>query len=185
MRSFSDFLSIGYLYLLVLGVVSDSIFYGILGINIMSYSSVLDVLLSPVVHLTSGLVFPVFIIIIPAASYFLLKWKKKSAERNVVAGKKPDIIATLPLLTLWAGFSAWVILSAYIGLGLGGGNAVSKKLGASDFKPDRVIVFNDDTETPVKMVGNNSGYLFYIEKGKDFVTVSPVNGVRKIQKTAK
>jgi hypothetical protein len=70
-------------------------------------------------------------------------------------------------------------------LGLGGGNAVSKKLGASDFKPDRVIVFNDDRETPVKMVGNNSGYLFYIEKGKDFVTVSPVNAVRKIQKTAK
>ncbi len=50
-RSIQDYLSLGYLYLVVVGILFDAIFYGILGINIIHYSSILDVLLSPIAFL--------------------------------------------------------------------------------------------------------------------------------------
>ena len=46
-----DYLSFGYLYLLLLGIVSESIYYGLLGVSVLSYSDVLDVLLSPLTQL--------------------------------------------------------------------------------------------------------------------------------------
>lgn len=182
MQNVSDYLSIGYLYLLVLGVVSDSIFYSMLGINIMSYSSILDVLLSPVVHLTSSMVFPILIIIIPALSYFVLKSAKRASAKKVAAGQKPDYLTTLPLMTGWLIFTAWIIFSAYIGLGFGGGSTVSEKLETGDFKLNHRLVFLDKSETSINLVGNNSGYVFYIEEGTNSVSVTPVSSLLKIEK---
>ena len=42
--SIQDYLSLGYIYLVVAGILFDATFYGILGINIIHYSSILDVL---------------------------------------------------------------------------------------------------------------------------------------------
>ncbi len=43
-----DYLSIGYLFILVLGVVQETIYYKFLGVNILDYSSILDVLIRPI-----------------------------------------------------------------------------------------------------------------------------------------
>jgi len=54
-RSIQDYLSLGYIYLLLLGICRELIFYGMMDINIFSYSSVLDVMLSPLIVLGSKL----------------------------------------------------------------------------------------------------------------------------------
>lgn len=43
-----DYFYIGYLYLIILGIVSDAIFYGIFGVSYLNYTTILDALISPI-----------------------------------------------------------------------------------------------------------------------------------------
>lgn len=178
-----DYLSLGYLYLLILGIASDSIYYGILGINILSYSSILDVLLSPIVRMTSNLALPVMIILLPAISYGLLKVMQKiNAKKEEKTGKTSIINSNSNLAQFWMGFTAWLIFSAFIGYGLGGGFKLKEKLKNGEIDSDHRIFFHDQEPLDVKMVGNNSTYIFYIEKGSSVISISPVQeNVRKIE----
>lgn len=185
--SIQDYLSLGYLYLILLGVVSDSIFYGLLGINIMSYSSVLDILLSPIIHLTDSVVFPVVVIVLPLGSYYYLKLMRKIQEKvearkgTVATGK----LASLPHNSLWLFFTIFIIFSTFLGFGLGGGVKTKRILESKDYKTRHEITFQDGTVLPVKLIGNNSSYVFYVTKEQNAVIVSPMSGnVRKIEKAA-
>ncbi|NJK83951.1 MAG: hypothetical protein HC912_09240 [Saprospiraceae bacterium] len=81
LNTVQDYLSIGYLYLLILGILSDSIYYGMLGINILSYSTILDVLLSPIVKLTDNILLAAAIMV-PTSFYLLLFYlQKQSTEK--------------------------------------------------------------------------------------------------------
>ena len=81
-----EYLSIGYLYLLVLGVIGDSIYYSFFDINIIRYSTVLDVLLSPIANLSDGWMQPVGILLMILMSIwftnFMPKFHKKNREKN-------------------------------------------------------------------------------------------------------
>jgi len=172
-KSLTDYLPFGYLYLLVLGIASDSIYYGILGINIMSYSSILDVLISPIARLTSNIVFPILVIGLPLLNYFYLKFAlARMAKKN--SDKKPSKLASLPFSTLWLFFTGMVIFSAYIGNGIGAGLVINKKLKDNNLSPDYTLTFQNNDILNVRMIGNNSGYIFYISEGKNVVAVSPI-----------
>lgn len=185
--SIADYLSLGYLYLLLLGVASDSIYYGLLGINIISYSSVLDVLLSPITHLTSNLKFPVVVIVIPAVMFAWLKlsfWfynRRRAPDQRV---KELNMLGKMvSLQRAWLILSAWVVFGMFIGFGLGGGRTLQNKLAAGDMDADRRIIFQDNLSEEVKWIGNNSTYAFYVRAGEKTVTVSPIqNNLRAITK---
>lgn len=186
--SVQDFLSFGYLYLLLLGIVSDSIYYGMAGVNIISYSSVLDVLLSPIVRLTDNLVFPIVIFLTPAVLYWWLKFmrrmeEKKKAKKKEGNDKPAGVAISLSSRTMWLFFTALVIFSAFIGYGLGGGHSIQQSLAAGDINPNHRITFQDGQKAEVKLVGNNSEYVFYIVKDSAVVTVSPIKvTIRGIEK---
>ena len=181
LRTIIDALPLGYLYLLLLGIVSDSIFYGLIGINIISYSTILDVLLGPVVHLTESLIFPIAIILLPIMMYFYLKLVIKLTTRK--KQNAPNLIVKFSLNRIWLFMTALVIFSAFIGFGLGGGLVIKKKIQDGDFTSNTRISFVHGNEVDVKVVGNNSTYIFYVEKGNRFVTISPIqNNISKIEK---
>nr|WP_309757508.1 hypothetical protein [Flavobacterium sp.] len=46
-------LPFGYLFLVVLGIIKESIYYYQVGINILKHSNIMDVLISPIADLTS------------------------------------------------------------------------------------------------------------------------------------
>ena len=130
-RSIQDYLSLGYVFLLILGIASDSIFYSFFGINIISYSNVLDVLLSPVVYLTKNVVFPTIIIVLPFIAYIFFYLGKKNHARKKQNGlykTEKSLIAAENLFSkknsrnVFLGFSAWIIFSAYIGFAVGSGS---------------------------------------------------------------
>jgi hypothetical protein len=50
----------GYLFLVVMGIIKESIFYYQIGINILKYTTIMDVLISPIATLTSN---PVVLIV--------------------------------------------------------------------------------------------------------------------------
>lgn len=190
---FQDYLSFGYLYLLLLGVASDSIFYGMVGVNIISYSTILDVLLSPIVRLTDNLIFPGFIILMPAAGYFYIKLmialEAKKRELKIKAAGPDTVIpepktSQLTIRTLWFGFTCLIIFSAFIGHGVGAGFKQSQHLKEGTFKVDHQIEFQDGREQQVKVLGNNSEYVFYVQPGEQTVRISPIketiNAIREL-----
>jgi len=88
-----DYLSLGYIFLLILGVFHDTIYYKFLGINILEYSSVLDVLISPVSVIAGNLKLAVALIgaiifailyknVIPLYYTYLSKKKKYQTEKG-------------------------------------------------------------------------------------------------------
>ena len=81
-RSIQDYLSLGYVYLVVVGIILDAIFYGILGINIIHYSSVLDVLLSPVAFFTDSIIVIAMIGGVALLFFGMGRWNKKYHEKN-------------------------------------------------------------------------------------------------------
>ena len=59
-----DYFYIGYLYLIILGIVSDAIFYGIFGVSYLNYTTILDALISPISLLTNNWFISLFLVLI-------------------------------------------------------------------------------------------------------------------------
>lgn len=180
--SVSEMLPLGYLYLLILGIVSDSIYYGLLGINIISFSSVLDVLLSPVVQLTDNIIVPIFIIAMPLFSYFYIILMGRLTKHFVKPGQK-TIKIQVSMVDTWLFFTMFIIFSAFIGMGVGKGIATSKKMKAGSLSLKNKITFVNGESINVNVVGNNSSYIFYVIRGGKSVITSPIqNNIIKIEK---
>ena len=48
MEKIKNLLPLGYLYLIILGILKESILYNQLDINILKYSSIMDIMISPI-----------------------------------------------------------------------------------------------------------------------------------------
>ena len=189
---FQDYLSFGYIYLLLLGIVSDSIYYGMVGINVISYSTILDVLLSPIVRLTDNIVLPAVIIVLPVVGYFYIKLivflEKKKRERMKTRddSKKKLKIEQLNMRTVWFAFTCLIIFTTFMGYGVGGGSKQRDYLESGDFKTNKILEFQDGRTEEVRVIGNNSEYVFYLEVGKNSVSVSPIkDNIRVIREMGK
>lgn len=192
-RGIQDYLSLGYLYLLVLGVVTDSIYYSFLNINILSYSTITDVLLSPIVYLTKSLSFPIFIFLIPAFCYgmilFIQRRHQKNRDKDWYRNKHnieelDEKFSRSALMKGLLAITAMTIFSAYLGYGVGGGlKRQDQIIKTGDFTTNHTLTFSDGEVKEVKLIGHNSQYMFYAEKDSMFVTVSPIQGnIKKIEK---
>lgn len=189
--SLQDILSLGYIYLLVVGLFGDSIFYSFLGVNILSYSNVIDVLLSPIITLIGVPLLGVMLLCIPLLFGGMLLFQRhihlKNREKPAYQAKhnieqldknfsKKGIRTGLIIATIFA------IFSGFIGFGLGGGNKMKKRMESGDFEPDTLVEFIDGGQKQVKLVGHNSDYLFFLEPGKKRLTIAPIPGNVKLVK---
>ncbi len=191
--SIQEYLSLGYIYLLVLGISSYSIFYGLIGINIISYSSVLDIMLSPVIIFTDNIIMLPAVITMSVIGYFYgvliqrIIQKKFNTTLEEEVKKRDKLVSILSIIKKGKIYlPAFVILFIYIGYAVGGGYNVSNRIKSGNLKIDHVITYNDGEKLSVELVGNNSQYVFYIAKGTSDLTVSPVVGnIKKIEKLVK
>jgi len=190
-RSIQEYLSLGYLFLIILGVIRDSVFYGFLDINIIRYSSIFDILLSPVAYITNGIIGPVFLIFAILMVYWFQqspkihkKYREKNWYKKVYNVEKLDKKFSKPqsadqLVFLLAAF----IFFFYLGTGLGSGAKYSEQLDNAELEMGHKIVFQDKEELKVNMIGHNSLYVFYVvEKGTQ-VRITPVQeNIKSIEK---
>ena len=193
-RSIQDYLSLGYLYLLLLGIVSDVIYYKHLDINILSYSHVLDILLSPLAYLTKGLAFPLTLLAVGGLFAGILTWRKnqleKQREKLIAEGKDPDsekhkTISKKQFIAFLLTMGAIFVFSGYIGLVIGYGGKQQERLQNGEFKADHTLTFIGTAKEvlDVKIIGQNSQYVFYVKPGAKTVTVSPIPGnIKSIDK---
>jgi len=167
LTGFQDYVSVGYLVLLFFGLLRESLYYGFLGINIMKYSSLIDVILSPVVLITKNIFGPIGLILALTFGYGLNKYYTKKAIKKE---DEPPLIGVLIFMGL----------CMFLGMTLGSGGIkgyrTNKIIEAQNSEVDHKIMFSDNQTIEANIVGQNSEYLFYVTENSTEISISPIKG---------
>ncbi len=175
-NNLQDYVSVGYLTLLFLGIFRETVYYGILGINILNYSSLIDVLLSPIALLTEHVIPIVIVIFAVALLTYIMNRKNKSLKKKTIADW---IYLSLPLFIL-------VFFGVTVGNTVSKGFRTSKKIAVKRYEMDHQIMFTDNEIRDVKVIGQNSEYIFYITENNNQISISPIkSNIKRIEKIAK
>jgi hypothetical protein len=192
-KNLQEILYVCYLTLLLFGLIRETITYGILGINIISYSSVLDILLSPVVILTSSLVLTCGLVMGPILFYIGLEQIAKFKTRNkdkqwyqkcfgvakVDENKKEEDLSLILVITMTYG----MLFGAFLSISIGDGYELKEEIEAGTQEMTHTLTFEDKEVLPVKIIGQNSQYIFYVLDKDTEIAISPIEGnIKRIQK---
>ena len=184
-----DMLSLGYVILLILGVFHETIYYKFVGINILEYSSILDVLISPVSVISGNLILGVVVIfcVLFALLYAKLlpkyyKWLGKKPKYQT--GKKKEKLDKVSKQITSKNFLVTLVIiyifSMFVGLGIGRGMKIKERIEKGDIRLTHEIIFQDGDAEKVKVLGKNSLYVFYVTKENLDVAIAPIEGNIKI-----
>ena len=179
-----DSFYIGYLYLIILGIVSDAIFYGIFGVSYLNYTTILDALISPISLLTNNWYISLFLALMFWLMYLYFtkwifkfyaylgakkwyqkiynieKWDKKYDEMK----KKKNLIPGMMFIF----FLLFVSMRSGMGIGM------KQKYNKKEIIPNYTLIFKDNTRLDVRKVGQNSVYFFYFIPGEKVITATPI-----------
>lgn len=180
-----DYITLGYLYLVLLGVVNIVIYYSSFNINIFDYISISDILMAPINMLFLNYKFTAMIIVVIGIASYLLKFVFWGINQLIeeIANKfnKPTKgIDYQPVI-------AFVVLFSYIFLVLSTNMAkgMSSRVEDKSYKLNTTLTFADNTQKDVFVIATTSVYLFYVEKGEDVVSIMPISGNVKSMKDIK
>lgn len=190
--SLQDYLSLGYVYILILGIFNQAIYYKFLNVNILEYSSVLDVLISPIAVITSdlkiagALIFAILFgllykVLLPKYYNWLAKKEKYQLGKN--KEKIETALAGVKSNSFTIFITGLMIFSVFIGLGTGKGVKIKNLIDSGEISLSHQINFQDNTTKKVRILGKNSLYVFYLLKGDKEVSVAPIEGnIKSIKK---
>jgi hypothetical protein len=188
-----EYLSLGYLFLIVLGLAESIVYYKFLNIPILDYSGLSDILVTPL-SLLSG-ESKIILLILAAIGFgylymfgiFYLHDKSKNKEwyrRLVKDPEKTDQKYARMKKNRSAQllFLCWLIFCIFIGISAGRGIKHKKLLSEGRFEVSHRLTFSNDSTKQVRVLGQNSRYIFYVpERGKE-ITIVPISGnIKAIQ----
>lgn len=194
-----EIFSLGYIYLLILGIISEAIFFRFFDINILRYSSILDVLIYPISLLTENLVLLAILVVMTVAFYYFIrfwnpwvhnrykhtKWYQKITNVEKVEKQLKKPASTVGFFF----FMALMLFSMLIGFGMGSGDKLSSRMKNGELKSNHILVYNNQDSARVRMISQNSLYLFYVKEGERELTITPVGqsifSIKKIVKKEK
>ena len=180
-----DYFYIGYLYLIILGIVSDAIFYGIFGVSYLNYTTILDALISPISLLTNNWKITIFLALMFWLMYMYFnkwmftfykylrvkKWYQKvynvekwDKKYDALEKKKNNIEGLMFIFFL-------LFISMRTGMGIG----MKQKYDVKEIIPDYTLIFKDNSRLDVRKVGQNSAYFFYFIPGEKEITATPIS----------
>jgi hypothetical protein len=177
-----DYITLGYLYLVLLGIVNIVIYYSSFDINIFDYIAITDILLAPINMLFLSYEYTLMVIIVIGIVSYLSKFiilginkliEKISNNYNWSVRKItfPPVIVFIILFT-------YIFLKLSVNMADG----VSEKVKNKTFKLTTTLTFADNTQKDVRVIATTSMYIFYVEKGEDVVTIMPISGNLKSMK---
>lgn len=183
-------LPVAYLYLIILGLIKETLTFYPLGINILKYATIMDVLISPIADIFSHyLIFiTIFIISVIAFSLPQLMVKNFSAKWvNAYLGRKKN----QPRLTLeevkdksiWfpVRFLAFMFLSFFVGFGWANGMKEKRNIKSGNLKYKHTLYFTDNQSQQVHLIDVNNAYYFYVEKDSKKIKISPVDAIKALE----
>jgi hypothetical protein len=185
-------LPFGYLFLVVLGILKESVFYYQVGINILKYSNIMDILISPIADLTSTpiilLGFVLFIFFLYLMSFLVSKnYNKEWIKKRISSTKTLSDITEDDVKAYFGKYFivmfAVGLLSFFLGIGIGKGSKVANKISNNELKYDYAMTFGNDETKEIYLIGSNSSNYFYVEKGSENVKISPTGAIKSIEIT--
>ncbi len=187
---FTHYLPLGYLYLVILGIFRETITFYQLGINYLSYSSVMDVLLSPVAAITdhpliSGtvLVYMIFFYVFPK----IVMKKANNKYRAALLGNKKlnrDMTDEEKRKEATKHFiigAALGLLCFFLGFGWAQGQKTKERINDNTLKYKYKLSLNNGESKEVHLIELNSLYYFYVPKGSKNISISPVGSVNSLE----
>jgi len=182
-------LPFGYLFLILMGILKDCIFYYQLGINILKYSTITDVLMSPIAEFTSNPVILATIILLFVIHIRLPQYLAKNSGKRIIQ-KMFELKPTTGLTesetesyynNIAIKSLALFLLSFFLGYGMAGGYFLNKNLSDNKVKYESKINFGDGKLEQVYLVNTNSLYYFYLTKGNNAIQIAPLGSVKNIE----
>jgi len=182
-------LPFGYLFLILMGILKDSIYYYQFGINILRYSTIMDVLISPIAEFTSNPVILATIILMFMTHFYLPSYLAKNKDKSFIKKtfelKSTDELSAEETRSYYNGIAikslAIILLSFFLGYGLAGGYFGKKKLKDNKLDYSYQLDFNEGESKNVSLIGNNSLYYFYFVKGDKTIKITPLSSIKNIQ----
>jgi hypothetical protein len=184
-------LPLGYIYLVILGILKESIFYYQLGINILKYSTIMDILISPIAEFTSNPITLLFIISLFVFHYYLpqifQKYKNNKTLQKIFELKTTKELSEEELKSyyLFASFKmfAVILLSFFIGTGFAGGYDNIHRIRENKVKYNYTLNYNSGESEQIYLISTNSIYYFYVQKGNKSIKIAPIASIKNIEKT--
>jgi len=174
-----------------MGILKESVFYYQIGINILKYSTIMDILISPIATLTSHPLIIVAVAILITASYafptYLSKrshkqWVKKlSGLENRTELNEEEIGNHFTML--FTKILAAMLLAFFVGIGAGEGLGLKKKINDATLKYNNTLNYGGGETEQVYLIGVNSEYYFYLAKGNNNIKISPVGAIKSMELT--
>ena len=174
-RSLQDYLSLGYVYILILGIARDSIVYYFLDVNFMNYYTLMDVMLSPLAVLTELPISFVGIFVGVGLFYYAIKkddakkLAKGPTEKELTEIQKPMMVRLIPLIL-------FMLFGFFVGTGMGEAYKKNKKLKEKGFDYNYEITYLNDQRENLEIVRQTNQFLFTVKQGDDRVTIIPIAG---------
>jgi hypothetical protein len=182
-------LSFGYLFLIITGILKESIYYHQLGINILNYSTITDVLISPIADLTAHPIILVAVLCLLIMAYLvpvvLSKGTHRKWVRDISGLRNREPLTkeehSRHFTNLFVKVVALVIFSFFLGIGLGTGEKTARKMATGQLVYNRRLNFGGGEVEDVCLVGSNSLYYFYVSKGKPGIRITPVGAIKTLE----
>ena len=186
-------LPLGYFYLILLGILKDGVFFYFLGINFIKFSSITDVLMSPISDITR---FPILIVAVCLIIWGLYvfnnyqvkhshkKWVRESLTHKIFLSK--NINATEEEFKKFIKkqfLNSIVVMIAcfFLGGGVGFGISARDRIKNNDMKFNYKITYDDGKVNDIYLIDSNSEYYFYVEKGQKNITIAPNGSIKKME----
>jgi len=186
-------LPFGYLFLVIMGILKESVFYYQIGINILKYSTIMDILISPIATLTAHPVILIALIIIVVFSFAFPSFLSKQANKDKKWALKMASLKEHKTMTkeaienhftnMFVRFLAMMLLSFFVGIGWGEGLGLTRKIRENKLKYDYKLNYGDDNSDLVHLIGSNSMYYIYLAKGNKTIKIAPVSSIKSIELT--
>lgn len=183
-------LPFGYIILVVLGIIKESVYYYQVGINILKYSNLMDILISPISDLTSHPLILTALIVYITAMYFIFvyasknknnKWASKLIMLNNSDLKPTTQESQIRLTNKLLSILLVCIMCFFLGIGIGNGKKVSDNIESNNITYKHFITFSNDESKLIYLIGSNSSNIFYIEQGNTNVKISPLSAIKTIE----
>ena len=193
-------LPLGYLYLIIVGIIKESVFFYQLGINILKYSNIMDVLISPIATLFSHIIvfitilsFFIFCFYLQAIFMFFQlfpsilyknghkKWIQKVFELKKNKDDLPENELKNYYLMVVIKFLAIGLLSIFLGYGTAEGYITSNKIKNNELKFNHKLNFNTGESEDICLLETNSLYYFYVVKNETTVKIAPISAIKYLE----
>lgn len=179
-----QYLPLAYLFLVVLGILKESLFYFHLNISIMNYTSFVDVIMSPIAELTSNLTVVIGCFIYIVLTFIFISFVKKNNDKKwnyKFTGDKnmseySENVKNEKYMILTINYLAFGFIGYFIAFGFMNGKKIAEAIEKNTIQFEDQLKLSSGDEIKCHILGSNSQYYFIVNKTNQ-IEIVPIGAV--------